>query len=680
MSTQWDSFRERIPSKVKAEDVEKIRASAAEILDTHNEFGSQCTLALGYVQSGKTTSMSALAALAADRKYRIVITFLGSTNILLEQNTERIFEYLGVNKQEYFWHPITDVKARSTVAELRDRISVRTIIIPLLKLPVHINNLREALEKSKVITNNRVLIVDDEADQASLNVGVKKGKQSPTYKAICELRALLPDHLYVQYTATPYAPLLLEPSDPLFPTKVIFLTPGHGYTGGREFLYKYRSSVVRLIPDADESGKTIVELPDSLLSALANFIIGAKILFDRDRNNAPISMLVHSTQIKDGHRTISYFLKRLQTSIRSDGLDKSKKFYKFLIEEFCKFEPLIPQGTSLANLEDIVKSVLQELTIWEVNSDADSKAVKWHLSPFHLLIGGNKLDRGFTVEGLTVSYMNRKSSEQIDTSEQRARAFGYRQEYIPFCKLFVTSRVFKHLAGVVLTEDDLRFYLHKFQSDGIPVADWARDVGLDLVSGAKPARAAVLSHIRAFNNAQEWHTLRMPSTDPNVIANNKLLVKALGFETAAVEFHGRLGFRRVSIPRSEFVAMLEKWDGDLEVAGLPMHLIMSHIRRNPLHSHDVVVYLMEAGADQFGKCRVRHWDDYQGYINLFQGRDLDNRLIDRFEGDRSVIPKNRDENQIVVQVHHVNVCNRTDNSLFTLAINLGDRQIVTRGS
>ena len=679
MSTQWDSFRQRIPSKVKVEDVEKIRSSASEILDTHLEIGSQCTLALGYVQSGKTTSMSALAALAADRNYQVVIAFLGSTNILLEQNTNRIFDYLGVNTNEYFWHPITDVRGDATTRELVEKIARRRIIIPILKLPIHINNLRKALVSANITSSNRFLIIDDEADQASLNVKVKKGGQSSTYKAICDLRNVLPDHVYVQYTATPYAPLLLEPTDPLFPTKVVFLSPGQGYTGGREFLYKYRQTVLRLLPESDESKKHIVELPDSLLVALANFILGAKILFDRDRGNAPISMLVHSTHIKDGHRTIAYFLRRLQTQIRSGGIDRTKKFYKFLLDELSGFDTEVEHSITVDNVEDAVKDVLQELSIWEVNSDADTKSVNWNLSPYHLLVGGNKLDRGFTVEGLTVSYMNRKSSDQIDTSEQRARAYGYRQDYIPFCKLFVTNRVFRQLEGVVQTEEDLRVQLHAFQVDNVPVAEWARVVGLDLVSGAKPTRSAVLTQISSFNQSQEWHTLRMPYTDDHTILHNKKLVDSLGFAGADVEYHGRLGFRFINMDQSELVDFLTRWDGDLDVAGLPMQMIKSHVSRNPLNSQPVVLYFMEAGADQFGKFRTRRWDDYQGYINLFQGRDLDTRTQDRFEGDRQVLPKNRHENQIVVQIHHVNVRNQSDKSLYTLAINLGDRQLVTRG-
>ena len=67
----------------------------------------------------------------------------------------------------------------------------------------------------------------------------------------------------------------------------------------------------------------------------------------------------------------------------------------------------------------------------------------------HLLVGGNKLDRGFTVEGLTVTYLNRPTSPQIDTREQRARAFGYRQDLLPYCQFFATPRTLRVLRSAL---------------------------------------------------------------------------------------------------------------------------------------------------------------------------------------------------------------------------------------
>ena len=103
-----------------------------------------------------------------------------------------------------------------------------------------------------------------------------------------------------------------------------------------------------------------------------------------------------------------------------------------------------------------VRYALRETTLWLVNSASDVNKVDWRVAPVHVLVGGNKLDRGFTVEGLTVTYMNRPPSEQLDTLEQRARAFGYRGDLLPYCQFFATPRTLKVLREIVDTEYDLR--------------------------------------------------------------------------------------------------------------------------------------------------------------------------------------------------------------------------------
>ena len=104
--------------------------------------------------------------------------------------------------------------------------------------------------------------------------------------------------------------------------------------------------------------------------------------------------------------------------------------------------------------------------MWLVNSASDVNRVDWKVAPVHVLVGGNKLDRGFTVEGLTVTYMNRPASEQLDTIEQRARAFGYRSDLLPYCQFFATPRTLKVLREIVDTEYDLRAQLRDWLDSG----------------------------------------------------------------------------------------------------------------------------------------------------------------------------------------------------------------------
>ena len=108
----------------------------------------------------------------------------------------------------------------------------------------------------------------------------------------------------------------------------------------------------------------------------------------------------------------------------------------------------------------------------------------------HVLVGGNKLDRGFTVEGLTVTYMNRPASDQIDTLEQRARAFGYRGDLLPYCQFFATPRTLKVLREIVDTEYDLRANLRDWLDGGHAVSTGPRRSGSCFRRGrGRPAKS-----------------------------------------------------------------------------------------------------------------------------------------------------------------------------------------------
>src|SRR3990167_8261632 len=110
----------------------------------------------------------------------------------------------------------------------------------------HLSNLINLLRRLS-LEGVRTLIVDDEADQASLNTGVNRGKQSPTYRRLLDLRDTMPCHLFLQYTATPQAPLLINIIDALSPDFVEVLDPGDNYVGGETF-FGGRHDLVRVIP------------------------------------------------------------------------------------------------------------------------------------------------------------------------------------------------------------------------------------------------------------------------------------------------------------------------------------------------------------------------------------------------------------------------------------------------
>lgn len=677
--------RARFHSTLSPHISEETRATLWTAVDhvlSHGPLGIERTkstgLALGYVQSGKTTNIIGLAAAAADAGYRIIVALLGSTNLLVDQNGKRIRDALIEGRRDYKWQEVTGLKgtpgAQKVTAELaRDRV----LFIPTIKHAGRIRDLASALGRAD-LSGAPVLVIDDEADQASLNTSIKQGAESSTYAAISELRAALGPHMYVQYTATPYAPLLLDLNDHLLPEFVTLLHPGPGYTGGREFFVDHADTVIRPIPTSDEQASKVLpqRLPGSLENALANFLVGAAALLWRNEELEPVSLLVHSTQRNDVqdryHFLIQRLLKKWQAS--TDAAATFDDLEPLLRDEYARLDAAGARLPDAVQLLPNLRRALRETTTWLVNSESAVKAIQWNASPVHILVGGNKLDRGFTVEGLTVTYMNRPASVQVDTMEQRARAFGYRGELLPYCQFFATPRTLKVLRETVFTEYDLRARLRDVLDQGGTVDEWARDVGLLLPPGTQPTRPAVIGALNRFNTSGDgWHSLRQPSLDDSDREVNAELVKALGLLDADRRDYGRLGFRTVDVSLETLLSdLLRPWRLRSYSAGWRHEDILDHLSRMS-GDLSVPVLLMD---DQSDGPRSRKWDEL-GFVNLFQGRDGSGQP-DGYPGDRAV-PRN-ESSPLAVQVHYVVRRSGGNPPVHSLAIRLTDMHTARKAS
>jgi hypothetical protein len=195
-------------------------------------------------------------------------------------------------------------------------------------------------------------------------------------------------------------------------------------------------------------------------------------------------MLVHSTH-KNKIQEVYHFLMKRQIKSWRELVDGSLGSIPTEILE--EREKLVSRG-AIDVSDDVfaekVSYVLKEIIFWLVNSASDVKKVNWLEGPIHILVGGNKLDRGFTVEGLTVTYMNRPTSDQIDTLEQRARAFGYRNDLLPYCQFFATLATVRMLRGIVHTEYDLRARLEDWIAAGNSPKDWSFAAGVTWIVGS----------------------------------------------------------------------------------------------------------------------------------------------------------------------------------------------------
>lgn len=674
---------QKLSQFIDDDDRGRIWTSASNILDKA-DLGMTTVMGLGYVQSGKTTSISALCALASDRGYRLIIALLGTTNLLTDQNRSRVEETLGVDDRNYIWHSVHQLNTKSSPGEVSDFLSRgRTIILPIIKNTSVIRKAAAILENC-ALASVRTLIIDDEADQASLNTKVSKNDESSTFSAIQQLRAAVGGHLYVQYTATPYAPILLDDDSPLMPQSVEFLTPGKGYVGGREFFFTHANTVLRTIPETDEqTTKTrLSSLPESLVSAMAAYLVGATHLWHADRENAPVSMLVHSSYKNIVQEQYEFLIKSFVANLKhSDILSTQSPFLSKIDSERSRLHALGIAPMNDDEFHSTLNFVVRELTLWLVNSASEVKAIKWNSSPFHLLIGGNKLDRGFTVEGLTVSYMNRPPSKQIDTLEQRARAFGYREALLPYCLFFATAKSMRFLRGIVITEDDLRISLKDSLESGQSVASWSREIGLLLPANSVASRSNVLPLLRNFSPDGTWISLRQVELEQSAVDVNYSLIAKTGLLESEESQFGRLSMKTKQISARDLADLLKRWIYAPSTPGWPAEDVANLVSRTP---SGLCTMVLLDNPESPQKPRIRAWDSDTGFTNLFQGRDL--KLTQdpdqNYLGDRQLheyLPSDR-QDTVILQVHRVTRRGFNDRNLLTLAIRIPEHGITRKGT
>ncbi len=680
---QFKRFRTNIWSSV-----DSILNSAKPYVES----GRSCTgLALGYVQSGKTTSITALMAAAHDTGYKIIIGLISVNDILLQQNSDRILERLSIPKDgRRIWY--TSVQngefagEQQLIRNLEER--ERTLLILVLKNKTQIKKITDFLKKIDT-SQYKALVVDDEADQVSLNMKIRKNSKSETYKSILDLRESLSGHLYVQYTATPYANLLLTPDDSLAPDFVEILVPGEGYTGGKRFFIDDADATFRNI--GSESLRAVPsKVPENLERALATYLVGSALLFC---NEPPelcefTSMFINphnENVVQEGYKTL---------------LENHLHEWKILLKEFVSISELpkvfqdcykdllqtgVPEPAEKYFIEQL-KECFKEYEILLVNQTTgrEVKRVRWKEARLHILIGATKLDRGFTVEGLTVTYMSRKESSQIDTMQQRSRAYGYRP-FMQYCRVFTTNGTRKILADTVTTEEDLREQLQEWIYSGRNFKDWSKEIGLIISSNTKPTRSAVVKEL-IQRNLGGWSILLKSNTDNRTLDYNETLIHKIGLDQAQLKDFGNQSHRHIQLDPKAVIDFISAWNVDLvtkthwdpamicRTIKLPPKTNL--IDQNLVPSEKLQFQAVLISEEGNGMQRTRkEWSPTTGLKdsgNLFQGKNTS------YPGDRYLFG----ESDNILQIHKIlinqSVENAPSRALYFLAIKIGSQWINVR--
>ena len=505
--------------KMKSQDILSNCTSPKQPPDSFIKTG----MVLGYVQSGKTNSMMTTTALASDNGYALVILLAGTTNDLLGQNRDRFCSTFNdvnndLGKMAFEVHDYvlsldnTD-NLRSIAQNIGKHIKKWTKwgkketlhVVPIMK---NYANLRAFLEQLQIEVNKYtisskdleeypILILDDEGDSYSPNNQGLMQAPSATHSWICDTVDNFPHCSYVQYTATGQALWLMHPGQRLSPNFTIVLDPGIGYIGGKEYfaaggLHRNKIILIDETEVATYSKKTNdPKLPypvlpaEALYQGLSVFLVG--VLYELEEGtlekNPFRSFLAHPYHETANHDQFGEWTHE----ILSDWFATVQKGN--ISQHNCQHY-LDYAYDELINTTTISKHVLKDLlsnhlstfrarlgfsvantanTVFPFkNIDLNYNELKKTDIRYVIVCGGNKMGRGFTLAGLSVTVIHREaknfSTSQEDTLQQRARFFGYKEKYIDTCRVFVSENSSDWFQSYSETEEYMRRYFSQLHS------------------------------------------------------------------------------------------------------------------------------------------------------------------------------------------------------------------------
>ena len=573
---RYQGYLERKMSTTAVDALDKSTDKILALLEDPNRKGAwdRRGLVVGHVQSGKTGNYSGLVCKAADAGYKIIIVLAGLHNNLRSQTQIRLEEsFLGYETSfaGEFGKPVgvgeidTDSKIQPNCAttradkgdfttkvakhlaispEQRPWLFVvkknKTVLERLLKwIRSHVADATDSESGRRFVSNLPLLLIDDEADHASVDTGEQLFNPDGTPddehqpKAInSRIRKILHSFAksaYVGYTATPFANIFIHrrnetteegpdlfpqsfiinlaaPSNYVGPARVFGLNSPDGRIGGLPLTRDISDHVSKdgsggwMPPQHNKEHIPLHEgldaVPPSMREAIGAFVLACAARTCRGQDSEHSSMLIHVTRLnlvqKEVYRQVEEIIKRMRQRI-TRGVD-----HEALLAELHNlwdndFLPTCAEITSLLPEDEhhpltptweqilaVLPDVLSDIDVRMINGtakDALDYAEHQGKGLKIIAIGGDKLSRGLTLEGLCVSYFVR-TSKMYDTLMQMGRWFGYRPGYIDLCRLYTTAELVEWFGHIADASEELREEFDAMvESGGTP-----KDYGLKVQS------------------------------------------------------------------------------------------------------------------------------------------------------------------------------------------------------
>ncbi|MFN1215643.1 Z1 domain-containing protein [Chryseobacterium kwangjuense] len=553
----WNRYRMLLEQKNYAPDtINQLDNLTDDLLDRLIRPGNNIYpfdkrgLIVGHVQSGKTGNYIGLICKAADIGYKLIIVLAGIHNSLRSQTQLRVDEgFLGFDTQ--MARNFTQTTSRIGVGKINPNLAAHSlttnaingdfnrrasessginirgndpIILVIKKNASVMKNLLSWLanrgemmeDGKKQIKNLPLLVIDDEADNASINIS--KNHVSGINACIRSMLKLFEQSAYIGYTATPYANIFIKQytdddvkgldyninniplslGNDIFPKNFIVNIPAPSNYIGPEKLFGIESLEniekdiypLRLFRKIDDHESFIPEkhkkdlkpsnIPSSLHKAIKCFFLSCAARRVRGQENVHNSMLIHVTRFIDVQdevatlveNEVKNYVRRIEFSdtgfirdLEQLWKDEFIKTTKDIIDN-PSVNDLAIQPIAWEQVEANLYPAVAKIEVRAIHGDTKVDRLKHkNIRPLDyydnpkglsvIAIGGNKLSRGLTLEGLTISYFLR-ASKMYDTLMQMGRWFGYRPGYLDLCRLFTSNELIEWYEHITVATEEMR--------------------------------------------------------------------------------------------------------------------------------------------------------------------------------------------------------------------------------
>lgn len=618
--TFWPGLRQVLAGALPAAALESVDSSSNRVVGLLRPPGAVKIrtrgLVLGHVQSGKTTSFMAVSAKSVDVGYRLVVVLSGLTDNLRSQTQARLEQQL-VGDLASKWFLLTDserdFQRTDNAAPLMSNTQLRLLAV-VKKNPYRLRRLAEWIESAGEAARLScpILIVDDEADQASIDVGSKR--MSTINKLI---RRILdnPKAAYVAYTATPFANLLIDPAleEGLYPRDfIVSLRAGEGYYGperifGRDLLEHVEDDrsaapddVVRSIPETEAPavqpprGKGAVyewapSVAGSLRSAVNWFVLATAARWARGADDAHSSMLVHTSMLSEAHFRLHQVVDAYKCWLEDELIDPEAAAWDSLEGQWEAEHGRVDRATDEASVgwlevREQVRKVLADCRIVVDNfRSAERLEYSEDSSTTVIAIGGNTLSRGLTLEGLVCSYFVRAASA-YDTLLQMGRWFGYRAGYSDLVRIWITDELAQWFGDLATVEAEIRQEISRYETEDLRPSQLAVKIrthpAMTITARAK-MRSAVNASLDYSGKREQ--TILFKERDASWLAGNwqaaeDLLAAAIddaGVEEGVVDGTGRFVLK--GVPTSRILTFLDNYQFHPDAVRLKSTLLRKYI-------------------------------------------------------------------------------------------------------